>query len=230
LITAQSTLGVRRVEVLSPSLFAEQLDVLLSDLLPMAAKTGALGSAAQVELVADRVAEKRVTLVVDPVMVSKTGAVLLDEAGRSALRQRLLPCAALVTPNLDEAALLLGRSVSSAAEIHDAARALVDLGAHAALIKGGHREGEPVDVLCIGGAIHELYARRIDSPHTHGVGCTLSAAITARLALGAGTLEACRLAKEWLTRAIASAPRLGHGQGAVNHLEPVFAEPGRIGA
>ncbi len=221
LITAQSTQGVRAVHVLPPELLAQQLDVLFADFLPAAVKSGALGSSPQVEVVAQRCKQHALRLVIDPVMRSKADAVLADDRATVALRTQLLPLAALVTPNLDEAAALLGRPVASAAEIRDAARALVDLGAQAALVKGGHRAGDPIDVLCTGGELHELHAARITTRHTHGLGCTLSAAITARLCRGEALLPACIAAKAWLTRAIASAPGLGHGQGPVNHLEPV---------
>ncbi|HEX7480555.1 MAG TPA: bifunctional hydroxymethylpyrimidine kinase/phosphomethylpyrimidine kinase [Polyangiales bacterium] len=221
LITAQNTLGVRALSVLPGELLAQQLDVLFEDFLPNAVKTGALGSVQHVELIAERCKRHGLALVVDPVMRSKTAAVLLEDAASVALRAHLLPLARLVTPNLDEAAALLGKPVTTAAQIEDAARELVDLGAQAALIKGGHRQGAPVDVLYVGGDLHELHGTRIATRHTHGLGCTLSAAITARLALGQDLLGACIAAKAWLARAIASAPGIGHGQGPVNHLEPV---------
>jgi hydroxymethylpyrimidine/phosphomethylpyrimidine kinase len=221
LITAQNTLGVQAVSVLPGELLAQQLDVLFADFLPHALKTGALGSPEHVAVIAQRCQRHGLTLVVDPVMRSKTDAVLLEDAALTALRSQLLPVARLVTPNLDEASALLGRPVRSAAQIRDAARALVDMGAQAALVKGGHREGEPIDVLCVGGELHELHGARVATRHTHGLGCTLSAAITARLALGQDLLSACVGAKAWLGRALASAPGLGHGQGPVNHLEPL---------
>jgi hydroxymethylpyrimidine/phosphomethylpyrimidine kinase len=133
----------------------------------------------------------------------------------------LWPLATLVTPNLDEARRLLGRQIRDPDEIHDAARALGDLGKSAVLLKGGHRHGDPIDVLFADGQLHELHASRVVTAHTHGVGCTLSAAITARLALGHELLEACVLAKRWLSSALARAPGIGGGQGSVNHREPL---------
>ena len=223
LITVQNTHGVRRVELLSGDLIAEQIAALLSDAPPNALKTGALGAAAQVRAVADALSlhPEELPLVIDPVCVSKTGAVLLDAAGRRELVTRLLPRATLFTPNLDEAALFLGRSIERDVDIPDAARALLALGARAVLLKGGHRAGDPVDVLCWGQRLVELKAERVHTQHTHGVGCSLSAAIAARLARGHDLLAACSLAKQWLTRAIASAPGVGGGQGAIDHFAPL---------
>jgi hydroxymethylpyrimidine/phosphomethylpyrimidine kinase len=219
LLTAQSTKGVKNVSMVAPSVVLEQLEVLFDDMPPHAMKTGALGTAAHVEVIASFAKRFSVPLVVDPVVLSKTRAVLLDAAGQRALLEQLFPLARLVTPNLDEAELLTGRALHTGEQIRAAARALSERGARAVLIKGGHREGEPIDVLLEDGVVHELRAARIDSPHTHGAGCSLSAAITAHIARGRSVLEACTLAKAWLTRAIASAPGLGHGQGPVNHFE-----------
>lgn len=222
LITVQNTHGVRRLELLSAELIAEQIAALFEDAPPRALKTGALGGAAQVRAVADVLsAQPALPWVIDPVCVSKTGAELLDAAGRRELVARLLPQAALFTPNLDEAALFLGQRIEREADIPQAARALLSLGARAVLLKGGHREGEPVDVLCSADGVHELRARRVHTRHTHGVGCSLSAAITARLASGHDLLAACSLAKQWLTRALESAPGIGGGQGAIDHFAPL---------
>jgi hydroxymethylpyrimidine/phosphomethylpyrimidine kinase len=137
----------------------------------------------------------------------------------------LLPLARLLTPNLPEAARLLGRDIRDPEGIPDAARALADLGPQAVLLKGGHRRGDPIDLLFEGGQLHELRSARVDTPHTHGVGCTLSAAIAARLALGCELLDACGLAKRWLTRAIETAPAIGGGQGSVNHFADLPSTP-----
>ena len=221
LLTVQNSLGVRRVEHVPPQLLGEQLDALCDDALPRAIKTGALGGAEHVAVVADRLAGRDVELVIDPVMSSKSGAALLDADGCEALKRQLLPLATLLTPNLDEAGLLLGRNVHDPCDVVDAARELVTLGPKAVLLKGGHRAGDAVDVLCVAGEVYELHAPRIATRHTHGVGCTLSAAITARLALGHELLEACCLAKRWLTLALERAPGIGAGQGAVDHLAPL---------
>ena len=221
LLTAQNSLGVHRVEHVSPQFLADQLSAVFGDATVNSVKTGALGTAAHVEIVAEQLAGRDVALVIDPVMVSKSGAVLLDADGCNAVRECLFPLATLVTPNLDEVELLLGRGVRERSEINRAARELRDWGARAVLVKGGHRQGAPIDVLCLEGDVYELHAPRVATRHTHGVGCTLSAAIAARLALGEDPLQACALAKEWLTRTLATAPGVGAGQGAVDHLVPV---------
>lgn len=222
LITVQNTHGVRRVELLSADLIAEQIAALLQDAPPHAIKTGALGSAAQVRAIAEALSDLvDRPLVIDPVCVSKTGAELLDEAGRRALCNGLLPRASLFTPNLDEAALFLGQRIERDQDVPEAARALLGLGPRAVLLKGGHRAGAPVDVLCTAHELTELTAERVHTRHTHGVGCSLSAAIAARLARGHTLLEACSLAKQWLTRALRSAPGIGGGQGAIDHFAPL---------
>ncbi|MCU0700818.1 MAG: bifunctional hydroxymethylpyrimidine kinase/phosphomethylpyrimidine kinase [Myxococcaceae bacterium] len=221
LLTVQSTVGVARVEPLTAELVDQQLAHLLDDLTPNAAKTGALGTAALVEVVAARAKGAPFPLVVDPVMISKHGHRLIDEAAVAAVREKLLPVCALVTPNTHEAAALTGRPVSSLAQAKDAARALADLGARAVLVKGGHLEGDAVDVLFSAGDLHEFRAARIDTPHTHGTGCTYSAAITAHLAKGAHLTQAVGAAKAWLTEAIRTGPRVGRGVGPVNHHTPV---------
>jgi len=220
LITVQNTRGVMRVVPLDAELVGAQLDAVLDDIPPRAWKTGALGSRAIVEVIAARAARLAptgVSLVVDPVMISKHGASLIDDAARDALVHALLPHCALVTPNLHEAAALTGQRVTTLAEARDAARAIAALGPRAVLVKGGHLDGAPVDVLFADGALHELRGERIETRHTHGTGCTLSAAITARLARGELLLDACLAAKRWLAQALRTAPGLGAGVGPVNH-------------
>lgn len=217
LLTVQNTRGVTRVEVLDAALVAEQLGAVLDDIPPGAVKTGALGSAAIVEAIAARLATSSVPLVVDPVLAPTRGGALLDEPGRRALVAHLLPRATLVTPNLAEAAALSGRPVASEADAREAARAIVDLGARAVLVKGGHLDGDAVDTLYAEGRFERFTAPRIATRHTHGVGCALSAAITALLARGVPLVEACASAKLWVSSALASAPGLGAGAGPINH-------------
>ncbi len=219
LLTAQNTLGVRGVELVSPKLVAQQIAAVAEDFEVRAAKTGSLGSAEIIEVVAAACEEHAVpTLVVDPVMISKHGDPLLAPEAIDALKTHLLPRASLVTPNLHEATALLGRAVAGEAEMRDAARAVCDLGAGAALVKGGHLPGtEAVDLLYDGSEFVRLVAPRIETPHTHGTGCTYSAAITALLARGETLVDAVREAKNFISRAIASAPGIGHGCGPVNH-------------
>lgn len=217
LLTVQNTRSVSRVEVLDARLVIEQIEAVIADIPPMAAKTGALGSSELIFALAERAASFDFPLVLDPVMISKHGMRLVPDAAINAIRDNLLPTAYLVTPNLFEAAVLTGRSVETVEQMRDAASMLVDLGARAALVKGGHLNGEPVDVLMDGEQIHYYRARRVDTPHTHGAGCTYSAAITALLATGLSLSTAVRNAKEFVTRAIDLNPGLGGGAGPLNH-------------
>ena len=208
LVTAQNTVGVRAVELLPTQLITQQIASVAEDFEVRAAKTGALGSGEIIEAVAAALEEHAIpNPVVDPVMISKHGDSLLDAGAVETLKARLFPKAALVTPNLHEAAALLGRVVESEEAMREAARAVCDLGAAAALVKGGHLPGgEAVDLFYDGSDFVRLAAPRIETPHTHGTGCTYSAAITALLARGETLAEAIREAKDYISRAIAGAP------------------------
>jgi hydroxymethylpyrimidine kinase/phosphomethylpyrimidine kinase len=157
-------------------------------------------------------------LVVDPVIVSKHGARLLSSDAEQALRTRLLPHCALVTPNIPEAEALSGITIDSLEDAEHAARRIAELGARAVLIKGGHLEGTPVDLLYTDGALRRLEGQRVQTVNTHGTGCTYSAAITALLARGEPLLQAVQIAKRYIQRAIETAPGLGSGSGPVNHF------------
>jgi hydroxymethylpyrimidine/phosphomethylpyrimidine kinase len=218
LITVQNTRDVLRVECLDPALVADQLKAVLEDIPPDAAKTGALGDRAIVEVVAKAAERFRFPLIVDPVMVSKHGRMLLSEKARDAMASKLLPCAALVTPNVPEAAALTGIRIENIDDMRRAARALCEsLGARAALVTGGHLGDDATDVLFCEGDFVLFPAQRIDTPHTHGTGCTVSAAITAEVARGTDLKAAVACAKAFITEAIRSSPGLGHGAGPVNH-------------
>jgi hydroxymethylpyrimidine/phosphomethylpyrimidine kinase len=221
-LTAQDTTGVRAVADVPPAFVAAQLDAVLDDLPVAAAKTGMLGREAVVEAVAERLRARPVArLVVDPVLVATSGHPLLEPGGLAVLRARLLPLATLVTPNLDEAAALTGRRVGTVAEMRDAARALVDLGAGAALVTGGHLDAEATDVLCEGAVVTELSTpHREVPPGLHGAGCALSAAVTAGLARGRPLGEAVAVAKDWVTSAIETAVAVGRGRRPLNHRTP----------
>jgi hydroxymethylpyrimidine/phosphomethylpyrimidine kinase len=222
LITVQNTVRVSRVVVLPPALILEQIEAVLEDIPPAAAKTGALGSAEVVEAVARAAAAFRFPLVVDPVMVSKHGLPLLPEAAAHAVRQHLLPRAALVTPNLPEAEALTGIAIHGIEEMRAAAARIHEMGARAVLIKGGHLETDATDLLFDGANWREFPAPRIATRHTHGTGCTYSAAITAGLASGLPLGEAVARAKLFIQRAIQTNPGLGQGCGPVNHhADPV---------
>ena len=217
LLTVQNTCSVGGVKVLDIDLVLAQLEAVLSDIPPQAAKTGALGNQEMVEALAARAKSFPFPLVVDPVMISKQGARLMENDAIESMRRDLLPCSFLIMPNLSEAAALTERSVSTVAEMRDAAFALCDLGAHATLVKGGHLEGDAVDVFVMNGDVHEFVGGRVVTRHTHGTGCTYSAAITAGLAKGDDLFKAIYDAKHFVTRAIASNPGLGSGNGPLNH-------------
>jgi len=220
LVTVQNTLRVDRVECLSAELVLAQLEAVLEDIPPQAAKTGALGNEEIVRAVAQAAARFTFPLVVDPVMISKHGAPLLSEPAQALIRTQLLPQATLVTPNRAEAEALTGIRVRDLESMEKAGRRLVEMGARAALIKGGHISGDATDLLVTAGGCREYPARRVDTPHTHGTGCTYSAAIAAALAKGSPLAEAVATAKAFISRAIETNPGLGHGAGPVNHHAP----------
>jgi hydroxymethylpyrimidine/phosphomethylpyrimidine kinase len=217
-ITAQNTTGVADVVELPPHIIREQIAAVVEDMGIQAAKTGMLSSAWIIDTVAEAVKRHAIrVLVVDPVMVAKGGAKLLRDDAVAALRERLLPLAAVVTPNLPEAEVLLGREISTLEERRSAARDLVAMGARTAVVKGGHAD-DATDVYFDGSDLVELPAQRIETTNTHGSGCVFSAAITAWLARGADPLTAVREAKGFITKAIASSLELGHGHGPVNPM------------
>ena len=225
LVTVQNSLRVSCVEVLPLDLVLEQIRAVVEDMPPDAAKTGALGSAEMVEAVARAAAEFGFPLVVDPVMVSKHGLPLLPEAAVHAIRQHLLPRAALVTPNIPEAEALTGIPIRTLDDMRRAARRICEMGARAALIKGGHTPGEDsTDLLFDGAGWRDFPAPRIATRHTHGTGCTFSAAIAAGLARGQALDEAVARAKRFIQEAIRTNPGLGRGAGPVNHFAKGGAE------
>ncbi len=219
-VTAQNTLGVRAVHELPPDIVAAQIDAIAADIPPDAVKTGMLANAAIIEVVAAKVRDHSLpNLVIDPVMVAKSGDPLLRPDAVQALRERLLPLATVVTPNLPEAEALLGRRLETDDEVRRAAKEIVALGAGAVVIKGGHRRGEAaVDVLYDGRRFREYSAPRIDTVSTHGTGCTFASAIAAYLARGEPLPEAVGLAKEYITEALRHAYPIGSGHGPVHHF------------
>lgn len=218
-VTAQNTLGVHGIYDIPLEGIERQIDAVFTDLGVDAAKTGMLSQPEVITLVAGKIRHyglKR--LVVDPVMIAKGGASLLAASAQNALRDQLLPVAALVTPNLPEAEVITGRKIETLDQMKDAALRLVnEFGAGAAVVKGGHLEGEPTDVLYDGESIHLLTAPRTQTRHTHGTGCTFSAAVTAELAKGRTMLEAVHTAKRFITLAIEQELGLGGGHGPTNH-------------
>jgi len=218
LITVQNTRGVTRVSTLDPGLVVAQIQAVLEDIPPQAAKAGALGSREIVEAVAREAARFSFPFVVDPVMISKHGARLIDEDATRALIEHLIPRTFLLTPNLDEAAALTGLVVEDREGMACAAEKLASFGAANVLVKGGHLRGDALDLLYLSdGEIREFTAPRIETRHTHGSGCTYSAAITAELAKGTPLADAVARAKAFITEAIRTAPGLGAGNGPLNH-------------
>ena len=213
-LTAQNTLGVWGVHAVPPEFVAQQIDVCLEDIGADAAKTGRLCNAGIVRAVARAVrAHGLRRLVVDPVMFSKSGDRLLDEEAERALTEEMLPLAEVVTPNLSEASRLAGFDVSSREEMRRAAEVIRRMGPRAVIVKGGHLPGEAVDVLLDGEGFAELRGERIETRHTHGTGCSFSAALATALGRGLSTAEAARRAKRFIVEAIRHSLALGKGCG-----------------
>ncbi len=218
-LTAQNTVGVEAVHLVPPDFVAAQIDAVLGDIGADGAKTGMLATAEIIEIVAAKVEEYDLApLVVDPVMVAKSGDSLIDQAAKEALKDKLLPLATLITPNLPEAEELTGRKIDSEEDMREAARALADLGATNVLIKGGHLEGEPVDILYDSRRFRRFPGYRVETKNSHGTGCTLSAALATLLAQGLELDEAVARAKSFITKAIAAGLPLGRGHGPTNPL------------
>lgn len=221
-ITAQNTRGVTAVHAVPPGTVRAQIDAVVEDLRPAGVKTGMLATRELVGVVAAAISDHRLdNYVLDPVMVATSGDRLLDADAEASISELLLPLATLVTPNLDEAAILAGMPVRTEAEMREAAERLVDRGARAVLLKGGHLEaGEVVDLLYAGGVARTWRRPKLETTSTHGTGCTLSAAIAAGLAHGRPLDDAVDDALDFVARAIRDAPGLGSGNGPLNHFVP----------
>jgi len=219
-ITAQNTVGVHAWEAVSPALVRQQIDAVADDLAPAAVKTGMLGTAEVARAVAAAIRENRIAnYVLDPVMFATSGASLLDEDAIATLRRELIPLSVLITPNSEEAGALIGRKVATTEDAVAAAELLVrEHGATAALVKGGHiGSGDDIVDVLFTDRPQLLRAPRIESRSTHGTGCTLSAAITAALALGASLENAVQAGISFVGYAISTAPGLGSGNGPLDH-------------
>ncbi len=227
-LTAQNTLGVHGVLPVPPAFIRLQIDAVLDDIGTDAVKTGMLGSAEAVQAVAAALGRRnRPPLVVDPVMVAKGGARLLDDPAVAALRRDLLPLATLLTPNVPEAEALTGLAIVDHAAARRAAQALLDLGAQAVLLKGGHLHGAVVqDILATPGGMEVIENSRIETRHTHGTGCTLASAVAAGLAQGMPLLDAVRRGAAYVHAAILAAPGFGAGHGPLGH--GVTVDPARL--
>jgi hydroxymethylpyrimidine/phosphomethylpyrimidine kinase len=219
-VTVQNTLGVEVVAPLAADLVIAQIEASAGDLSIDATKIGMLATAAIVEGVAAAIGELELPLIVlDPVLVSSSGERLLDADGVQAMISELLPLARVVTPNIPEAEALGGVRIASPEDARTAARRIHEMGAAAVIVTGGHGGGtEVVDLLFDGHQFHEFRARRIESGHTHGTGCTFSSAVAAGLALGENLVDAARRAQQYVGGAIAHAPGIGRGRGPLEHF------------
>jgi len=220
-VTAQNSVGVQGVENLPPAFVAQQLRSVLDDFGTDAAKCGMLSTAGIIDAIADVLADHRIEkLVVDPVMVAKSGDPLLQADARTALADRILPLALVVTPNLPEAEVLAGMRVVEPEDMEEAARRIHVMGPRYVLVKGGHLKGDATDLLWNGREFTRFTAARVDSANTHGTGCTFSAAIAAGLARGQALGDAIRSAKAYVTRAIREGFKAGRGVGQLRHFIP----------
>ena len=218
-VTAQNTVGVTGVHEVPAEMVTAQIRAVMDDVGADAVKTGMLSSSAIIEAVAGEMRRLGVDrLVVDPVMVAKSGDRLLREEAVDALRSSLLPLAAVVTPNVPEAEALTGMSVRSVDDARVAARRILEMGARSVVVKGGHLAGEPVDLYCDGSRSLELPGKRIETTSTHGTGCTFASAVAAGLALGRDVVDAVSQAKEYVAQAMAQAFPVGRGHGPLNHF------------
>ena len=218
-ITAQNTVGVAAVHELPTDMIAAQINAVVTDIGVDAVKTGMLSSSAIVEIVVQELERHRITtLVVDPVMIAKSGDSLLREDAVDALRNLLVPLAAVVTPNIPEAETLTGREITSDQDMRWAAEQIIDMGARSVVVKGGHREGPATDLFYDGFQFREFTAPRFETKNTHGTGCTFASAVAAGLAQGKDVIDAVAQAKEYVTEAIRRSFPLGQGHGPLNHF------------
>ncbi len=217
-LTAQNTLGVRSIEEASPVFLGDQLDAVFEDIFPDAVKIGMVSSKALIEVISDKLLHYGArNIVVDPVMVSTSGARLLEESAVEALTRRLLPIASVITPNIPEAEILSGENILNEADMRRVSLELNKKYGCAVLLKGGHSVNDATDILAADGAIYRFAGRKIDNPNTHGTGCTLSSAIASNLAKGFSLEESVELAKEYVSEALAAMLDLGRGSGPMMH-------------
>jgi hydroxymethylpyrimidine/phosphomethylpyrimidine kinase len=218
-ITAQNTVAVTGIQNVDLSIIEKQIDAVLSDIGAHAVKTGMLSTAEIIDVVAKGISKFKVKkLVIDPVMVAKSGDKLLQDNAVQTLIRQLIPMAFIVTPNIPEAEVLTGEKIASPEDMEKACRRILEMGCRSVVVKGGHLQKNAEDVFFDGKKIYRLKARRIRSKNTHGTGCTFSAAITAYLAKGKPLAEAVRLSKKYITAAIEHAYAVGKGHGPVHHF------------
>ncbi|WP_430789007.1 bifunctional hydroxymethylpyrimidine kinase/phosphomethylpyrimidine kinase [Virgibacillus flavescens] len=217
-VVAQNTLGVKTVEHLPIEMILDQIECVLRDILPDVLKTGMVATSGMMEVIADSIGGTSIPYVIDPVMVATSGDYLMDVNARKTMMERLIPLAAVVTPNIPEAEVLLSESIETIHDAEDAARRIVhELGAGAAVVKGGHFNDAATDILYDGSNLTKLPAERLNTKHTHGTGCTYSAVIAAELAKGLSVYDAVFTAKQFINDAIRYSLNLGKGNGPTNH-------------
>ena len=224
-LTAQNTTGVTGIMEVTPDFLAKQLDAVFTDIFPDAVKTGMVASAELIEVIAEELKSYNAkNIVIDPVMVATSGAKLISDGAIETLKGRLLPLATLITPNIPEAEVLSGMAVSSEDDMVAAAKCIYEKYGCAVLCKGGHQINDANDLLYRDGGYVWFKGRRINNPNTHGTGCTLSSAIASNLARGRTLDEAVRLAKEYISGALAAQLDLGKGSGPMNHAYKIECE------
>lgn len=224
-LTAQNTQGVFGIHPVPPDFIRQQIRLVADDIGVDVIKTGMLHNADVIEAVADTIASYHYPLILDPVMISTSGSHLLEAHAVDALKTRLLPLATLITPNIPEAELLSGHQITGRAEMEAAAQSIAARGAKAVLIKGGHLTGDTVhDLLWQNGQTIWFTSARIDTPHTHGTGCTLASAIATEIGKRNELAKAVENARHYVHRAIETAPGFGKGHGPLNHLHPLYGK------
>ena len=224
-LTAQNTTGVTGIMEVTPSFLAEQLDCIFTDIFPDAVKTGMVSSSGLIETIASKLRQYGArNIVVDPVMVATSGARLISEEAISTLKKELLPLAAMITPNIPEAEVLSGMTITSPQEMEAAAKLIYESYGCAVLCKGGHRVSDANDLLFDGSESVWFYGKRIDNPNTHGTGCTLSSAIASNLAKGYDLHTSVKYAKNYISGALAAMLDLGKGSGPMNHAFAIDGE------
>ena len=222
-VTAQNTKEVRSVQNIDLAIISDQIEAVFDDIRVDAVKIGMLGNAETVHVVAESLRTYKPShLVIDPVMISKGGHHLLEQPAVDALVNQLLPLATIVTPNIPEAEVLVGKQIVTEEDMKDACYYIKKMGPRTVLVKGGHLSGDSNDLYYDGNDFHWLRSKRIDTKNTHGTGCTLSSAIAANLAKGATTLEAVKLSKQYITTAIRHSLQLGSGHGPTNHFYDLY--------
>lgn len=217
-LTAQNTLGVTAISEVTPQFLGQQLDAVFEDIFPDAVKIGMVSSSELIDTIAERLLwYKAENIVVDPVMIATSGARLMNGNAVTALKEKLLPLASVLTPNIPEAEVLSGMVIHSEEDMFSAAKAISSAYGCAVLLKGGHCINDANDLLYAGGGYRWFYGKRIDNPNTHGTGCTLSSAIASNLAKGCSLEKSVMLAKEYISGALSAMLDLGSGNGPMNH-------------